>query len=370
MAEVGDLDVAAFYLPQFHPIPENDAWWGRGFTEWRNVAAARPLYRGHHQPRLPADVGFYDLRVPEVRALQAELARAHGISAFCYYHYWFGGRRLLDRPFDEVLASGQPDLPFFLCWANENWTRVWDGASREVLMAQDYSDADDEAHLAWLAEAFRDPRYLRVDGRPVFLDYRASQPPDPRPTVATWRREARRLGVGELYLCRVESFGTEREVPPGEWGFDAGVGFVPEFGTLGRPLRRTLPWRVLRKAGLTSMAYRDHSVFDYDDVVAQMLRRDPPPWPRLPCVTVSWDNTARRRTNGVVYRDPAPERYEEWLRTEAQRLRARDDVPHLLFVNAWNEWAEGSHLEPDQRHGLAYLEATRRAVDAARVSPA
>jgi lipopolysaccharide biosynthesis protein len=360
--EVTGLEVAAFYLPQFHPIPENDAWWGRGFTEWRNVAKGRPLFPGHYQPHLPADVGFYDLRVPEVRELQAELARAHGVGAFCYYHYWFDGRRLLERPFEEVLASGRPDFPFLLCWANENWTRVWDGSERSVLMPQRYSAEDDVAHFAYLAKAFADPRYVRVGGKPVFLVYRASQLPDPRRTAETWRREARRLGIGELYLCRVEGFGTERAAPPQEWGFDAAVGFVPEFGTLGPPQRRSLPWRVLRKAGLTAQGFKDNLVFDYADVVAQMLARPAAPYPRLPCVTVGWDNSARRKRDAVIYRDATPEKYEEWLRVEAARLRERTDVPPLLFVNAWNEWAEGSHLEPDERWGLGYLEATRRAL--------
>ena len=360
-----EVDVVAFYLPQFHPIPENNAWWGTGFTEWRNVAKARPLFRGHYQPHLPGELGFYDLRVPEVREQQAALAREHGIGAFGYYHYWFGGRRLLERPFAEVLASGRPDFPFLLCWANENWTRAWDGGDREVLMPQAYSEEDDVAHLRWLATAFADPRYVRVDGRPVFLVYRASDLPDPRRTTETWRREARRLGIGELYLARVEGFASERAVPPDEWGFDAGVAFVPEWQTLGRPLRRALPWRALRTLGLTSEGYRQH-VFDYDAVVAEMLARPAPDYPRLPCVTVAWDNSARRRENAVVYRDATPETYERWLRTELDRLAARTDVPHLMFVNAWNEWAEGSHLEPDARWGRAYLEATRRAVESVR----
>jgi hypothetical protein len=334
MVDVSSLDLAAFYLPQFHPIPENDEWWGRGFTEWRNVVRARPQFPKHYQPHLPADLGFYDLRVPEVRDAQAELARTYGVSAFCYYHYWFGGRRLLQRPFEEVLSSGRPDFPFLLCWANENWTRAWDGASRQVLMPQSYSADDDAAHLAYLAPAFRDPRYLRVNGRPIFLVYRASQLPEPRRTVETWRREARRLGVGELYLCRVESFGTERDVPPAEWGFDAALGFVPEFGTLGRPLRRTIPWRLLRKAGLTSNAYRDNIILEFDDVVRQMVARSEPDYPRLPCVTVAWDNSARRKSNAVIYRNGSPDGYEAWLGAELARLVARPDVPPLMFVNA------------------------------------
>ncbi len=356
-----DLDVVAFYLPQFHPIRENDEWWGQGFTEWRNVVKARPLFPGHYQPHLPGELGFYDLRLPEVREHQADLAHAHGISAFCYYHYWFAGRRLLDRPFAEVLSSGRPDFPFLLCWANENWTRVWDGGARDVLMPQAYSDADDVAHFGWLATAFEDERYVRVDGKPVFLVYRASDLPDPRRTTETWRHEAARMGLGELYLCRVEGFASERAVPPGEWGFDAGVAFVPDYQTLGRPLRRSVFWRGARTLGFTAKGYRQH-VFDYDAVVAEMLARAAPAYPRLPCVTVGWDNSPRRREHAVIYRDATPESYERWLRTEAERLRARADVPRLLFVNAWNEWAEGSHLEPDARWGRAYLEATARAL--------
>ena len=170
----------AFYLPQYHPIPENDEWWGKGFTEWANVAKAQPLYPGHYQPHLPGELGYYDLRVPEVREAQADLARDHGISGFVYYHYWFHGRRLLNRPFDEVLASGSPDFPFALCWANEEWTRNWDGQSGRVLIRQEYSDADDLAHIRWLATAFADSRYITIDGKPLMLVYRPGVLPDPK----------------------------------------------------------------------------------------------------------------------------------------------------------------------------------------------
>ena len=180
--------VIAFYLPQYHPFPENDRWWGAGFTEWRNVVKARPLFRGHYQPHLPADLGFYDLRVPEVRQQQAALAERYGLSGFCYYHYWFNGHRLMQRPVEEMLASGKPDFPFMLCWANENWTRAWDGGEQEVLIRQEYSEEDDRAHIRYLLdEVFRDPRYIRVDGKPVFAVYRSALFPDMRRTIEVWR---------------------------------------------------------------------------------------------------------------------------------------------------------------------------------------
>ena len=197
-----DVRLIAFYLPQFHPIPENDRVWGKGFTEWTNVTKAKPLFRGHYQPHLPADLGFYDLRLPEARQAQAELAQEYGIYGFCYYHYWFNGKRLLQRPFDEVLQSGEPAFPFCLCWANEHWTRAWDGDLNGVTVEQRYSEEDDRNHIHWLLTAFRDRRYIRLNGRPLFLVYRAHDLPSPLRTTTLWREEAQKAGVGELYLCR------------------------------------------------------------------------------------------------------------------------------------------------------------------------
>jgi lipopolysaccharide biosynthesis protein len=185
----------AFYLPQYHPIPENDEWWGRGFTEWMNVSRAKPLFDGHYQPHLPAKLGFYDLRVPEVRQAQADLARRHGIEGFCYWHYWFEGKRLLERPFNEVLSSGQPDFPFCLAWANETWSRRWLGEDKDILQEQTYSLEDDLDHITWLMEAFADPRYIRVHGRPLFLIYKPFDLPDPERTTETFRSECVRNGV-------------------------------------------------------------------------------------------------------------------------------------------------------------------------------
>jgi lipopolysaccharide biosynthesis protein len=344
----------ALYFPQFHPIPENDQWWGRGFSEWRNVVRAQPLFLGHYQPHLPADLGFYDLRVAETRLAQAELAAAYGIHGFCYYHYWFQGRRLLDRPFREVLQSGQPNFPFCLCWANENWTRVWDGQSQHVLLQQTYSDEDDLNHLRWLATAFRDARYIRIDGKPLFLVYRALQLPSASRTTALWRDEARKLGLGELFLCRVESFPEERGDPKA-LGFDAAVEFQPDWSTLDDLPTVRSPNRRYRD--------REDRIYDYAAVVERMLRREAPSYRRLPCAMPSWDNTSRRKREAVILHGASPALYERWLDGALRQSFQGLSEERIVFINAWNEWGEGNHLEPDQRFGRGYLEATKRVLD-------
>lgn len=361
----------AFYLPQFHPIPENDAWWGPGFTEWTNVVRARPRFAGHDQPRLPADLGFYDLRLPEAREAQAQLARAYGVGAFCYYHYWFAGRRLLGRPLDEVLASGKPDFPFCLCWANEPWSRHWDGGHGEILVAQHYSIEDDRRHIEWLLHVFEDPRYVRLQGRPLLLVYRASQWPEPRRTAELWREAARRRGFPDLVLCRVESF-IDESGDPAALGFDAAVEFQPDRRLLrdGRSTAHKLfNWRRLwnRATGRNVRYY-----YEYRELVAWALAKPAVDYRRFPCVAPSWDNTARRGRLATVIHGSTPELYEQWLAEvlgreidRAARAGGARASESLVFINAWNEWAEGCYLEPDQRFGRGYLEATRRAVQRA-----
>ena len=337
----------AFYLPQFHPIPENDEWWGKGFTEWTNVTRARPLFRGHYQPHLPADLSFYDLRLPEARQAQADLARQYGIHGFCYYHYWFNGRQLLQRPFTEVLASGRPNFPFCLCWANENWTRRWDGHDEEILVAQQYGEEDDKEHIRWLVDAFRDERYIRVGGKPLFLVYRVTKLPDPLRTASIWRDGARRSGVGEIFLCRVESFAGERD-DPAKIGFDAAVEFQPDWCSFGPARHRG-----------TS------EVYDYASVLERMLQKAAPPYTRFPCVMPSWDNAARCRSGATILHGSTPQLYQQWLTSVLRQSERAKGTDGIVFLNAWNEWAEGNHLEPCQRWGRAYLEATRAALAAA-----
>ena len=337
----------AFHLPQYHPIPENDAWWGKGFTEWTNVRKARPLFQDHYQPHVPSELGYYDLLDPQVRASQAELARKYGIHGFCYYHYWFNGKLLLETPLHEILASGEPDLPFCLCWANEDWTRAWDGNSGQVLMKQNYSEEDDRRHIQYLCKFFKDRRYIRVNGKPLFLVYRASRIPDPPKTTDIWRTEAVKAGIGEIYLCRVESFQSEHN-DPSVLGFDAAVEFQPDWSRLGEKV--------------TYPDSKEHAIYSYAAVAANMISKPLAPYKRFPCVTPSWDNSARRPQNATVLIGSTPELYQSWLQEALRRAPRENSNESIVFINAWNEWGEGNHLEPDVKFGRGYLEATRRAL--------
>ena len=363
--EMSDVRAIAVYLPQYHPVPENDEWWGKGFTEWRNVTKARPLFPGHYQPHLPADLGFYDLRLPELREAQAALARQYGIHGFCHYHYWFNGRRILERPFNEVLASGKPEFPFCLCWANENWTRTWDGLDRQVLLEQRYSAEDDLAHIRSLLPAFADSRYIRIGNRPVFLVYRTELLPEPARTAEIWRNEVARAGLGELYLVRVENFVSG--IDPASIGFDAAMEFAPDGVHVGALRYRGAAHRLLSKAKLLPEVYASGKVASYRAMMLGMLAKADPGFKRFRCVSPMWDNTARRGANARVYVGSTPELYAQWLE-EISRQTIENSPPEeqIVFINAWNEWAEGCHLEPDLKWGHRYLEATASALRAAQ----
>jgi len=356
-------EVIAFYLPQFHPIPENDVWWGRGFTEWTNVARGRPRFPGHIQPRLPTDLGFYDLRVPETRAAQAALARAYGVTAFCYYHYWFNGRRLLERPFNEVLKTGEPDFPFLLCWANENWTRRWDGHDREVLLGQSYSVEDDRNHLRALAPAFADRRYFRMNGLPVFLVYRTELLPDAQRTADVWREEAYHLGLGDIILGRVESFASD--IDPKSVGFDFAVEFAPRWSLLLQRQYGEGARAGLRRRGFLNDGYTTNSVYSYRDLVNAMIARPEAQYPLFRCACTSWDNSPRRKSNATIYQGATPELFRGWIERLIAARKPFQNTRPPIFVNAWNEWAEGAHLEPCSVFGHGFLQAIHDGVTAA-----
>lgn len=339
----------AFYLPQYHPTKENDAWWGPGFTEWTNVAKARPRFPGHYQPHVPGDLGYYDLRVPETRAAQAQLARSYGVEAFCYYHYWFAGRRILERPFDEVLAGGEPDFPFCISWANHSWEGTWAGfAQGKTLLVQTYpGDDDHRRHFEALLPAFLDRRYVKVDGKPLFMVYRPLELPEAPRALELWRTLAQRAGLPGLYLA-CEHY--DPAFVPESLGFDASLLFP-------FPQRRQWGWRRPHRKLYTLARERLGCpyVVSYAGAVRQMIL---PPVEGIrshPCVIPGWDNSARSGVNGTVLQGSTPERFRTHVRTAIARAEHERAEERFLFIRAWNEWAEGNHLEPDVRWGHGYL---------------
>ena len=354
----------AFYLPPFHPTPENDGWRGEGFTEWDQVRLARPRFRGHYQPHVPAGGRYYDLRDAAVRQRQADLARRYGLSGFVYYHYWFAGKPLLERPITEVLATGEPDFGFCLCWANEDWTRAWTGAAREVLVSHRSSPEDDRVHARSLLDAFADPRAIKVDGRAVLLIHHSRSLPDVRRTIDTFRDEVSRAGLPGLYMCRVESDQVESGDPTA-LGFDAAIDFHPTVSTLPP---KGYGWRTMRR--LTGRRGRfGRRVHLYNEVVDWALSRPPADYKRYPCVMPSWDTTARRRRDSLVLHGATPASFGRWSEEALRRFTPVSRDENLVFLRAWNEWGEGNHLEPDEKWGTGWLEAYASALERSGRTP-
>ena len=331
----------AYYLPQFHPIPENDEWWGKGFTEWTNTAKAKPMFRGHYQPHIPADLGFYDLRVPETRLAQAEMAKTYGITGFCYYHYWFGGRRILEKPFQAVLESGQPDFPFCLCWANQTWTGIWHGAPNRILIEQTYpGDDDHKAHFETLLPAFRDPRYLRVDNKPIFVIFKPDEIPNPKKTLSLWQDMAAKAGLPGLHFVAVGNAGRWNPLAD---GFDA---MTPQ------PIFPIRPW-ISRRKPLQRLKQKYQiargmpTIHEYKEWVISLNRDEIFGENYYPCLVHAWDNTPRSGKNGVVLRNSTPEEFRLAVKYAIKKISNNPEEKKLIFLKSWNEWAEGNHLEPD-----------------------
>lgn len=366
------MKIIAFYLPQYHSIPENDEWWGRGFTDWWNVKNAKPLYRDHFQPHIPINSFYYDLGNIETIIEQSNLAFSYGIDGFCYYHYWFNGKLLLEKPFNSVMESDKVNLPFCLCWANENWTRRWDGKEREILIAQDYQLYDHKAHFNWLLRPFSDKRYITVEGKPLFLIYFPSAIKNIATIVDDWKRMAKKNGLNGLYICAVHSHKNMlRYDKAKEKGFDAVIEFNPNISNL--PSRnidnfmKYLSPRIINKlVDILALPVRPAKViniFSYDKYVKKVINTTDKKGKYnidvFPCVFPSWDNSPRHKNNPIIIQNDSGELFKKWLLYEWQRISKYEKEKIILFVNAWNEWAEGCHLEPDIRNGYKYLEAIK-----------
>jgi lipopolysaccharide biosynthesis protein len=340
------LKLIAFYLPQFHPFAENDAWWGKGFTEWTNVTKTQPQYVGHHQPRLPGELGFYDLRLPEIMRQQIDLAHHYGVTGFCFHHYWFGGKRLMERPVNQLLADASLKMDFCLCWANENWTRRWDGADQDVLIAQNHSPEDDIAFFMDILPALRDPRYIKIEGKPLLIVYRVGLLPDVAATAERWRNLARVAGLPGIYLVAARTMDPISD--PQSFGFDATVEFPPH---------QIPATEITHKKVIINPSFSG-KIYDYPDFAIKYAQVEETSFTHFKTVMPSWDNEARKPNKGFIFDGAKPNIYAQWLSSAAHTTLKNKASERLLFVNAWNEWAEGAHLEPDRYYGYAYLHAT------------
>ncbi len=342
------VKLIAFYLPQFHPLPENDTWWGKGFTEWTNVGKAKPNFSGHYQPHCPIHNGYYDLRVPEVMEEQAKLAKEYGIYGFSYYFYWFGGKILMDNPLEMMLSNKNVAMPFCLTWANENWTRRWDGQENEILISQNHSDEDSLAFIRHLLKYFKDERYICIDGKPVLIIYRANLIPNIASTAKIWRNELVLNGFPGLYLISAQTFGISTPEP---YDFDAAVEFHPHNSKSGN---------INADVDIINPDYMGQ-IYSYDQVVANAILSKEPEYKLFRSAMLSWDNTARKKNNSHIFYNFSLLKYKQWLSSIVNKVysnpKYRNDEK-LVFVNAWNEWAEGTHLEPDQKFGYGYLQTT------------
>jgi hypothetical protein len=353
----------ALYLPQYHPIPENDHWWGKGFTEWTNVAKAKPLFKDHWQPRLPADLGFYDLRVPEARQAQADLARQYGVYGFCYWHYWFGGKRIIERPFTEVVASGQPDFPFCVAWANQTWSGTWHGLSNnKVLIEQTYPGTEDYSlHFYSLLDAFRDPRYLEVNGKKLVFIFRPMDIPDPRQFIDCWQQLAIKEGLKGLHLVGMHM---QQDWRPWEYGYDALVqNWIPRSQYRHSSIWDRIAHQVLRRDRAEEQRRKKKlpEFISYKQYV-ERYPHSPLLSTEYPMVYSDWDNTPRSGNVGWMFRDFSPALFEEACYKAFKGTENKPEDEKFVILKSWNEWAEGNYMEPDQRYGHAYLKAFQNAL--------
>lgn len=345
-----DIKLIALYLPQFHQIPENDEWWGRGFTEWTNVTKATPQFIGHHQPQLPIDMGFYDLRNIDVIKRQIELARTHGIYGFCFHYYWFDGKRLLETPINNYINNKDIDFPFCLCWANENWTRRWDGLENEILIEQNHNSKSDIAFIEDISLYFNDKRYIRIENKPVLIIYRLKLLPNPVESINRWREYYRKTGKGELFIIGVKTFGEEI---PKKYGVDAAMEFPPH---------GIEPLIEINDIEVLNPNFNGY-IYSYPEIVKGQRYLFNNSIPTFKTVSPGWDNTARKPNSSTIFHGSSPMLYKEWLTNVIIFTKENfSKDKQYVFINAWNEWAEGAHLEPDRKYGYGYLKVTAEAI--------
>jgi len=341
-----DIKLIAFYLPQFHPIPQNDQAWGKGFTEWTNTTKAIAQFQGHYQPRLPGELGYYDLRLKEIQKRQIELAKNYGLHGFCYHYYWFDGKKIMDTPLQQVLDDPDLDFPFCINWANENWTKRWDGLDNEVILKQNHTAEDDIAFIKAIKPILLDKRYIKIDNKPLLMIYRPSLFPNIKKSVQRWRKYARESDVGELYLVLTHAF---EHTDPKSIGFDAATEFAPN----SFPLED-----ITTTQEFFNEKYSGH-IYDYKSAINHSISFKKPKYTKFRSLCPSWDNEARKPGNGTTLLNASPKSYKRWLEYILYYTRSNfTKEKQLVFINAWNEWAEGAYLEPDKKFGYAYLEAT------------
>lgn len=352
----------ALYLPQYHPIPENDEWWGKGFTEWVNVAKARPLFHGHKQPHIPADLGFYDLRLPEVREQQVELAKEAGIEAFCYWHYWFGnGRQLLERPFNEVVATGKPDFPFCLGWANHSWyKKLWDPKAKgqdKLLIEQTYPGVEDYVlHFNTLLPAFKDHRYLRVNGKLFFLIFNPGGFDDMERFIQTWRKLAKDNGLNDFYFV-AQDFDSRNKSQILSRGIDA----IYNSDTFNIHHKLNSFQKVMYL--LQRKLFRRPTAFDYKDAIKYMVIDDCKNRDVIPCISPNWDHSPRSSHNAIILKNSTPDLFKRIAKRAIEVVKGKPEEEQIVMIKSWNEWGEGNYMEPDLEFGHGYIKALREAIE-------
>lgn len=353
--------IIAFYLPQFHPIPENDEWWGKGFTEWTCVAQSKKLFPGHYQPHIPADLGFYDLRVPEVREKQAEMAKEYGVEGFCYWHYWFGGgKQLLERPFNEVLSSGKPDFPFCLGWANHTWEKkLWDkNGNSKVLIEQQYlGESDDIKHFYTLLPAFKDHRYIKVNGKCFFIVHNIiTNLPAIKSFIKTWKRLADENGLEGFYFV-AQDFESRTKKELLEAGFDA----VYNNDTLNIHHHLTIFQKVILM--ILRNCFHFPSIFSYKKAIKYMLPKDCESRSAIPVIAPNWDHSPRTGGKALILHNSKPKYFYNLAKKAIEMVKNKPEEERIIILKSWNEWGEGNHMEPDKKFGTQYLEMLRKALN-------